>query len=86
MSMAVPDSRPAADFWEHIKAKASHNIGIATGDAGPESEDQVKCHMVYALRHSDWKTNAEVFVEAVEWMVAYLMLKHKHEAAKTSHS
>lgn len=79
ISTHTPDHKVVGEFWEHIKAKASANIGHALSDAGPETEDQVKCHLVYALRHTDWKTNAEVFVEAVEWMVAYLMLKHKHE-------
>lgn len=37
-------TREPEKFWEHIKAKASANIGSASKDAGPESEDQVKCH------------------------------------------
>lgn len=73
-------TREPEKFWEHIKAKASANIGSASKDAGPESEDQVKCHIVHALRHADWVTNAEVLVESIEWMVVYLMLKHAEES------
>lgn len=78
VSTAPSGSEMTGEFWEYIKSKAASNIGHALDDSEPETEDQVKCHLVYALRHTDWKTNAEVFIEAVEWMVAYLMLKHKH--------
>lgn len=72
------DNHRFADFWNHIQEKAKANIGRASGDEGPHDEEQVKCHMVHALRHTDWKTNAEVFVESIEWMTAYLMLKYMH--------
>lgn len=70
------DSRRMKEFWEHIQKKAAANIGSVSDNIGPHDEDQVKCHIVHALRHSDWKTNAEVFVESMEWMTAYLMLKY----------
>lgn len=73
------DNRRFADFWKHIQEKAAANIGHASKDEGPRDEDQVKCHMVHTLRHADWKTNAEVFVETIEWMTAYLMLKYMQE-------
>lgn len=76
----MPDGHKAEEFWEYIKHKASGNMGRALKDNGPADEDEVKCQIVHALRHADWKTNAEVFVESVEWMVAYLMLKYLHES------
>lgn len=72
-------SHKSGEFWKCIQSKAAANIGHATKDIGPEDEDQVKCHIVHTLRHSDWKTNAEVFVESMEWMTAYLMLKYMKE-------
>lgn len=84
--MNIADSHKAAEFWKHIRHKASTNIGHASKDMGPEDEDQVKCHMVHALRHTDWKTNAEVFVESIEWMTAYLMLKYMQEVESNPHA
>ena len=81
----APSEHPSDEFWEHIQSKAAANIGHALDDAEPETEDQVKCNLVYALRHTDWKTNAEVFIESVEWMVAYLMLKHHHKYKSEDH-
>lgn len=63
----------SADYWKHMKEEAAKNIACVTEKPMPTTEDEVKEHLAYTLKHGSCKETAEVIGEVCEWQCAHLM-------------
>lgn len=66
----------AKGWVEHMRHKAAHNIASVCESKGlPESEEEVKKMVAYAIKHGDCHERAEVLYEAAEFAWADMTLK-----------
>lgn len=78
--MVMATTNDIHSHWASEKEKAAMNLAKLTHKHMPQSEDDIKSLLAYAMKYGSYEEAAEAVVEAAEWEVAYHMCKATENA------
>ena len=62
-------------YWVGMKHKAGENLAGITHHDVPETEDEAKAMVSYAMKHGTYQDAACAIGEYCEWIMSHLMLE-----------